>query len=245
MRDGTYKGLILEGVAKQTIEHDIRLFYEHTLGEIRKQRLLPSDWPTRDQIQALVKLAVPLFIFATTACRYIGDKRDSPRKRLDMVLRHQNAKLSMLDATYLPILNQLFNDEEEEDKERWASEFREIVGSIIVLESPLSIISLARLLNIPEDNISWRLDSLHSVLSIPNYKDDPIRLLHLSFREFLVDPQKQGNSPFWVDEKETHKSLANQCLQLMLSPSGLRQNMCNLQMLGTRRSEIEIGRAHV
>jgi hypothetical protein len=150
-------------------------------------RSLPPDWPTKDQIRTLAQMAIPLFIFAATACRYIGDKRDNPKKRLNLVLKYQKTA-SKLDKTYLPILNQLFNDEDEEDKERWASEFREIVGSIIVLESPLSIISLAHLLNIPKDNISCRLDSLHSVLSIPNSEDIPVRLLYLSFRKFLVNP---------------------------------------------------------
>lgn len=237
MPDGTYEDLILHEVAKQTIEHDIRIFLEHELGEIQQQRLLPQNWPDRDQITALVELAVPLFIFAATACRYIGDHRDNPRKRLEIILSYQKTKVSKLDATYLPILSQLFD--EDEDKERWASEFREIVGSIVILESPLSIISLAHLLCIPKDDISCRLDSLHSVLSIPKSDDVPIRLLHLSFREFLIDARKQGKSLFWVDEEETHERLATQCLKLMSSSKGLRQNMCNLLMPGTLKSEID------
>ena len=28
-------------------------------------------------------------------------------------------------------------------------------------------------------------------------EDMPIRLLHLSFRDFLLDTQKRGKSPFW------------------------------------------------
>ncbi|XTI91066.1 hypothetical protein V2W45_701748 [Cenococcum geophilum] len=239
MPDGTYEDLILQEAAKQTIEHDIRLFLEHELGEIRHHRSLSVDWPSRDKIQALAKLAVPLFIFAATACRYIGDQRDNPKKRLDIVLGYQKTKASQLNAIYLPILNQLFNNEDEEDRERQASEFQEIVGSIVVLESPLSIASLTHFLGIPKEDISCQLDSLHSILSIPDSEDVPIRLLHLSFREFLLDPQKRGKSPFWVDKKETHKKLASQCLKLMSSAKGLRQNMCNLLMPGTLRSEID------
>jgi hypothetical protein len=200
---------------------------------------MSPDWPTKGQIQILVQMAIPLFIFAATVCRYIGDKRDNPRKRLDIVLGYQKTKASKLDRTYLPILNQLFDDEDEEDKERWISEFQEIVGSIIVLESPLSIISLAHLLGIPKDDVSCRLDSLHSALNISSDEDAPVRLLHLSFRDFLVDPQKRGKSPFWVDEMETYKTLVSKCLQLMSSPKGLRQNMCNLTIHGTLRSKID------
>jgi hypothetical protein len=80
---------------------------------------------------------------------------------------------------------------------------------------------------------------LHSVLSIPDSEHVPIRLLHLSFREFLVDPQKQGKSPFWVDEKSTHNKLASCCLQLMSRQSGLRQDMCSLVGPGVLRSNID------
>ena len=123
MPDGTYEDLILHEVAKQTIEHDICLFLTHELREVREQRSLSQDWPSADQIQALVKLAVPLFIFAATACRYIGDKRDNPRKRLTRVLGYQKKKASKLNATYLPILDQLFKEKDEEDKEELVTKF--------------------------------------------------------------------------------------------------------------------------
>ena len=239
--DSTFEDLILHQVAKQTIQHDIRVYLEHELARVREERSLSSSWPRRDQVEALVEQAVPLFIFAATACRYIGDRRDNPRKRLEIILEYRKAKVSKLDATYLPILNQLFDEEDENDRERWACEFRNIVGSIVVLETPLSTASLARLLHISKDDVTCRLDSLHSVLSIPDRDDIPVRLLHLSFREFLVDISKKEKSPFWVDERARHESLASHCLRLMSGPNGLRQNMCDLQP-GTLRSEVDEGK---
>lgn len=73
MLEGTYQDLILHEVPKQTVKHDIALFLVHELGRIRQQRSLSPYWPGKDQIQALVETATPLFIFADTACRYIGD----------------------------------------------------------------------------------------------------------------------------------------------------------------------------
>ena len=154
MSDGTYQDLILHNIPKETIEHDIAIFLEHELSMVSEQRSLPLGWPSKEQIQALVEMAIPLFIFASTACRYIGDERDNPKKRLEIFLQYQTTnKVSRLDKTYLPILNHLFDDEDELDKERQTSEFREVVGSIIVLESPLSIPSLAHLLKIPKERI--------------------------------------------------------------------------------------------
>ncbi len=239
MSDGTYQDLILHNIPKETIEHDIALFLAHELGVVSKRRSLPPGWPSKEQIQALVERAIPLFIFASTACRYIGDERDNPTKRLEIFLQYQTTnQVSRLDKTYLPILNHLFDDENELDKKRQTSEFREVVGTIVVLESPLSIPSLANLLNIPKEDIRCRLDLLHSVLNISADENMPVRLLHLSFREFLLDDKKRGKSPFWVDEKETQKRLARKCLQLLSSPRGLRENMCNLTRPGTLRNEI-------
>lgn len=221
--NGTYQDLVLHDVPKKIIEHDIVLFLEHELGEIREQRSLFPDWSTKDQIQVLVKMAIPLFIFAATACGYIGDKRDKPKKRLDVRTSVSNGnpgRDSKLDRTYLPILDQLFDDEDEVDRERRAGEFRKIVGSIIVLESLFSIVSLARLLSISTEDVNCRLDLLHSVLSIAVDEDIPVRLLHLSFRDFLVDPQKRGKSPFWVDERKTHERLSDSVHAVAFSQDG-------------------------
>jgi hypothetical protein len=239
MPDSTYQDLVLHEVAKSTIERDIRLFLEHELGAIRRERMLSSDWPATHEILALVELAVPLFIYAATVCRYIGTKAGDPEEYLNKVLQYPKAVFSQLDRTYLPVLDQLVVEQEERDKEDWLHAFRGLVGSIVVLESPLSVGPLARLLQIPQKQVERRLDALHSVLNIPNNKDVPIRLLHLSFRDFLINPQKQGKSMFWVDEKSTHKKLASHCLKLMSGPNGLRQDMCGLLGPGVLRSEID------
>ena len=48
MSDGKYQDLVLYKVPKKTIEHDIALYLEHELEEIRKQRSLSPDWPGKD-----------------------------------------------------------------------------------------------------------------------------------------------------------------------------------------------------
>jgi hypothetical protein len=239
MLNGTYNDLVLHEVLESTVKHDIRLFIEHELGKIQQARMISPDWPTADQVQALVKLAVPLFIFAATVCRYVGTKGGDPEEYLDKVLQFQKSTFSQLDQTYLLVLDQLLNEQEDEDKETWLQAFQGLVGSIVILQNPLSVASLAGLLRIPQKQIKCRLDSLQSVLSIPDSVDDPVRLLHLSFRDFLV--VQQGKSPFWVNEKDTHMKLACRCLELICATSGLRQDICSLSNPGTLRSEIDEG----
>ena len=106
---------------------------------------------------------------------------------------------------------------------------------------------MSRLIHLTEEVIDQTLEDLHAILDIPEDRTRPLRLHHPSFRDFLLDkgrcsdpnPQKRGNSPFWVDERETHERLTSKCLQLMSSPKGLKQNMCNLTRPGTLRSEID------
>ncbi|KAI9775305.1 MAG: hypothetical protein M1839_001289 [Geoglossum umbratile] len=237
MSDGTYQDLILHRVPEETIQHDMAVF-EHEFAKIREERSLPLEWPGEGSIQTLVRMAIPLFIFAATICRFVGETIGNPRRRLNDILKYETEDMSRLDITYLPVLNPLFAIQSEKEKEKLSKEFREVVGSIVVLESPLSIASLTHLLKIPKEDIRCRLDSLHSVLSIHANEDVPVRLFHLSFRDFLVDPQKK-KSPFWVDKKETHERLASKCLELLSSPEGLQQNICKLLNPGTLRSEID------
>jgi hypothetical protein len=239
MLNGTYQDLVLHEVAKNSTEHDIRLFYKHELSAIRRAHKLPPNWPTGDQIQALVELAMPLFIFAATVCRFIGTKGRHPERSLRKVLEYQRSTLSQLDRIYLPILEQLLVEQEEDKKEAWLQAFCNLVGSIVILENPLSIASLSHFLKVPQEEVTCQLDALHSVLRVPSSQDVPVRLLHLSFRDFLIDPQRQGKSQFWVDAKDAHMSLASYCLELMSGPNGLRQNVCNLSGPGALRTEIE------
>jgi NACHT domain len=240
-----YQDMILHEIPRATIEHDISAFLKHEFGKIRNtnnhlhpSHVLPSDWPGEMNLKTLVDMAIPLFIFAATVCRYVGDVRWDPQQRLRTVLKYQTAsQASKLDRTYFPILNGLLIDLSDEESKTLIEEFQYVVGSIVLLASPLSTVSLARLLDIPEEVINCRLDSLHSVLSVPIDRQLPIRLLHLSFREFLIDSQKESKCPFWVDDKKTHKFVATKCLELM--SNSLKENICDLRNPGTLQAEVE------
>jgi hypothetical protein len=124
-------------------------------------------------------------------------------------------------------------------KDKIANDFREILSPIIVLASPLPMESLSCLLKMDITDIRSRLLQLHSVLDIPTDPKAPVRPLHLSFREFLVSPDKRADN-FWVDEKETHKKLATRCLELL--GDRLKEDFCNpktpLQKPGMLRKDI-------
>jgi hypothetical protein len=183
-------------------------------------------------------MAVPLFIFATTVCRFLSDRRfGNPNRQLREILQLQRrSQISQLSATYVPVLNRLIDGLENWQRDDLIERFRRIVGSIVVLGNPLPISALGRLLNIQKETIDSQLDLLHSVLSIPPSEQSPVRMLHLSFRDFLVDPRKRAKHLFWVDEKQVHNQLAVHCLDVM--NKCLETDICKLIQPGTDRTSI-------
>ncbi|KAK4070974.1 uncharacterized protein Triagg1_6341 [Trichoderma aggressivum f. europaeum] len=234
--EGTYKDLILHEVPASIIENDMLRFLEHELFNIRNDYnlsrpddlKLPESWPSSSNIETLVKMAVPLFIFASTTCRFIADhKHGDPQRQLQRVLQYDTkAPGSRLDATYLPVLDQQIDGLSKSEEAEVAEEFRAIVGTIIILANPLSITALSRMLDLSKETISNRLELLHSVLGVPSSLTMPVRLLHLSFRDFLLDPEKRDKTPLWVEERQAHATMADRCLRLL---GNLKPDMCHLK----------------
>lgn len=250
--EGTYEDLVLHEIPAQTIEHDIAVFLRHKLSIIKKEsdqfqdgRELPQNWPGEAAVQRLVMMAIPLFIFASTICRLIGDYRlGNPQSLLDEVLSQEKGDgNSQLHTTYYPALKQQFASLQEyqiDKRIKIVKSFRLIVGTIVTLFQPLSAVSLSRLLNISEDAVADRLRLLHSVLDIPKDPERPIRLLHPSFRDYLINLQNMKETDFWIDEGLVHQNLANHCLSIMCRD--LREDICGLQEPGLCRSNIATDR---
>ncbi|KAH7201310.1 hypothetical protein DER44DRAFT_441261 [Fusarium oxysporum] len=240
---GSYQDLVLHDIPARIVEHDIMVFLDDEFKKIRHdfnmivgdERKLPPDWPGHPAVESLAQMAVPLFIFAATVCRFVGDrKRDSPPIQLRKVLDYESkGHVSQLDRTYRPVLRSLITDISEDDKKQIIKDFKMIIGSIIILANPLSVWALSQLLEVDPEVVDNRLDTLHSVLSIPPTRKAPVRLLHLSFRDYLL----ANESEFRVDERHTHQTLAKHCLRVMRG--GLRENICSLPFAGTRRSTVD------
>ncbi|KAJ5961138.1 NACHT and WD40 domain protein [Penicillium vulpinum] len=230
-------GLVSE-IPEDVTAHDILLFLKHRLAQIGKERSLSVGWPGEIKTQQLLKVSGPLFIFAATICRIISDPQRDPTDSLENILTCQG-KSGSLDGTYLPVFSRLLLDQNGKQKKQITREFQDIVGTIIILESPLSVISISALLGMSEHVIKLRLRSLNSVLSIPQDEIMPIRLFHTSFRDFLLDPQTCEKTSFAIDGKLSHSKLAIRCLSLC---SSLQKNICGLEHDGTQRSEIDPSR---
>lgn len=187
-------------------------------------------------------MAVPLFIVAATIFRFVHDHHEDARERLATMLTSQRlGHMSQLAQTYMPVLKQLVASKDKRhtaDAERLYAEFRTIVGAIITMAEPLSRVALASLLQLPANAVVFRLKPLHSVLQIPAARDAPIRLLHLSFGEFLTSSEI-SDRPYAVNGTATHAMLLTKCIGLLSrDPHGLRENICGLDYPGQPRWDL-------
>ncbi|KIX02675.1 uncharacterized protein Z518_08617 [Rhinocladiella mackenziei CBS 650.93] len=244
-----YQDIVLyDAVPRTTIQHDISTFLKDEFSKFRKNynadppsgTPLDPDWPGAEVLEALVDMAVPLFIVAATVYRFVSDINYDPKEQLETILKfHGTGQLEQMEQTYLPVLTQLTQlFSSSRDTEKLYQEFRMIVGSIVTLAEPLSRKSLAALLQISPVTLKLRLNPLYSVLRVPDDLETPIRTLHLSFGEFLLS-NKPRHESFGVDGPVTHRLLLTKCLQLLSGPNGLRENLCDLTYPGQPRREVE------
>ena len=205
---------ILHEIPAQVVDNDIRIFLLDETKRIRQEYHLADAWPG-DKIQVLCERAGQLFIYASTACRLM-QTRLGPERALARILDDFKG----LDQLYIGVLEDAMRHYEREEapyEEELNSEFRQILGCIVIMLDAVSVIPLARLCNMDPTSVFVTLDSLRAILEVPKTPSDvnSIRLHHPSFRDFLLDPKRCSDSRFSVDEAEAHGNLFSNCLDLM------------------------------
>jgi hypothetical protein len=235
---------VLDEIALEDVPNtkdDISTFLRDELSKTRKdEKELGLTWPGPEVIEELARMAEPLFIFAATICRFIQDEMWAPTDQLNIIRSSGlGSQASKLDQTYLPIFTQLLQNQDASQTRILKLQFREVVGTVALLAEPLPSLALVNFLTISAEVLNKRLGRLRSVLSIPDSKQLPVKMSHLSFREFLLDCEKQDKYWFWVDEKEAHGRIALRCLEIMSSPTSLKQDLCDMKEPGVVRSKVD------
>ncbi|KAL2836945.1 hypothetical protein BJY01DRAFT_221446 [Aspergillus pseudoustus] len=223
---------------------DITLFIEAQLSHVRNIHGLDGDWPGDSKVHSLVVKAEGLFIYASTACLFLRGTRKMNYKLVDGRLEKllsttasANGAQANLDNMYTSILqSSLLADAEDDELLKISEDFRYIVGSIVNVAEPLSVDTLSKLLGSSLKDTETALEPLQSVLSVPIGTPEPVELLHLSFRDFLLDGVRCKDDRFVVDEKEAHGILFRRCLETM--SSSLCRDVCKLRHVNTRADDI-------
>ena len=204
---------------------DISSYLHHHMAVIRACQMfgLPTDWPGEANIEALVQYSGGLFIWASTAVKFIMDGHH-PEPQLNILLRSQSHRgaESALDALYGTALETAL----KWDSDEVTHDFRAVLGAIVVGRVPLSDDSLDLMLGLGGHRSSRFI--LSRLLCLLHWTPGQlVQTLHASFVDYLSDPDRCKNHPWFIDVPAYHEIFTLACFRHM--EAGLRFNICELE----------------
>ncbi|KAF4617494.1 hypothetical protein D9613_006072 [Agrocybe pediades] len=202
-----YTSLSLDLEDGDDTDSDIRLYLFDRFAEIKDEfdsrtagRKLDEDWPGNAIIERLVRKSSRQFIYAATVARYVESTRHRPDHRLDVVLNRRPEEgqhpFAELDSLYSMIL-------------RCALDIEKVlhVLSLLLMDSfQLSCPIIEKLLSYGEGEVETLFCDLGALVQVYKVREqihDPanpplyLRILHTSFREYLLDDAR--SKQFHID----------------------------------------------
>jgi hypothetical protein len=181
----------LEGVNKD-VERYIHSRLHHELPEDRR---FPED-----QRDIVIQGADGLFIWARTACDLLVKTHVR-----DALLEQLRGEVSLTDLYKIAMKQAMPKDAPSQ------LVIPTILGMILAAQRPLSIEELRLLFPNPivVDSV---VSSLGSFL-VYDSRDDPIRLIHITFRDFITNRSMAGQ--YFVQVDRGHYNLALQCMSII------------------------------
>lgn len=226
------------------VDEDLSRFVQHSLSQIKEDHSLPEDWPSQEDVANLVRMSQGLFQWARTALKYIGDR--SPVDTLNELLGSPSI-CDGLDDLYLQILSKAF--EKVKSNSRTRDLFLHVLGTLLAAPYPVSL-EVVGFLHLDQEVFKGKtqdqaatyihnniLSDLNSLLLIPPRTTDPIRLMHTSIRDLLVDQERCRDKPYFVDLAVNHYRLTTVSFRLM--GRDLKENICKLSDLSKANTDIQ------
>ncbi|KAF8717268.1 WD domain, G-beta repeat, partial [Rhizoctonia solani] len=217
-----YSQLVLHQLDTNTVRTDIEKYVRSALAPLHRI--------TDAQIAKLVADAGVLFIYASTAVRYISDSGFSrnPYDRLRSVLEASGSGAARRDKAmnelYAIVLKSAFEDDEIDEPER--EDILRVLHTVIAAQEPLAVASIAALLQIgSEDRVRAAIRPLWSVLHITG-SNELVATLHASFPDYMLSKERSGD--YYCDRKLYDSVMARLCLEC-IAATGPRFNICGLE----------------
>ncbi|KAF7342157.1 WD40 repeat-like protein [Mycena venus] len=196
---------------------DVQFFIHYEMDRIRQQNDFGPAWPTMQDRTALVNLAGGLFIWASTAVRFIDGYR--PNERLQALITQ---KSKGLDSLYSIALR---NSGPWDTDTMFTRDARAVLACIVLGIVPMTDRTIDMLLGSSHHSSAEVLKYLGCVVQWS--LGTQARTLHASFVDYLTDPQRSGGEPWAIDTKTGHGLLSLGCLQIL--GSELCFNICDLE----------------
>lgn len=211
--------LRLHEVNTVVVSTDIELYLRTkltTLGYDRSELRYLGDWPSKAQIDTLTSLADGLFIYASTAYKYISDRHGNPKRRIDeLTTSSSKFWIRSIDGMYTFILKEALSSLDPSSVEY--SNVSRCISAVICVAENQSVPTMAKLLRLDCDDVRIALAGVHSLVSVPSDNNGQLTTFHASFGDYLMDKESSGEQPWFVDVMRTHLDLARGCLDIMSS----------------------------
>ncbi|KIM23128.1 hypothetical protein M408DRAFT_77976 [Serendipita vermifera MAFF 305830] len=170
---------------------DVEVYIKHRLQD------LPN---IQDRLYQVIKHADGVFIWARIACDLVDNSAD-----IDGLLEELGKEVN-LDFLYKVALRQSIPR-----NERSQQAFTTVLQMILAAREPLSIAELELLS--PKPGLVEGIVTRLGALLLYKDREDPIRLLHATFREFLTSRAKAG--VFFIQPEHGNQTLALGCLSFI------------------------------
>ncbi|KAF7982370.1 hypothetical protein HWV62_29114 [Athelia sp. TMB] len=198
---------------------DISAYVDAMLQDDTICSQMGSPWPDEALICDLKMMAGGLFIWIATVFAYLRSAH-RPRAKLRALLSksHPQGPLEptkKIDNLYVAILEVCGDWDDADFREDYAM----FMGAIMAVKRPLPIAALRALHGENQELSLQRLPQrFGSVLVGLHSEHEPIRTLHLSFREFVTirAADNAQTSKFFLSEKEHSERLARLCIRTMV-----------------------------
>ena len=224
------KAVSLDDVPVAFTERDIRLFASMKLGDLEDIG--------ETEVSQVAQKADGLFEWARLACEFIRQDTTSEmvKKRFgDCVTNASEGEgKALLDEIYLTILDNIVSR-----KPIPLRRFRSVMRQVLYTLKPLPIDGLSAMRrHLPHEhddfNVAIVLHVMGPLLSGVTERTNPVRPLHTSFYDFLVD--KKRSRDFFIEQHNVHCDLAVASFSVM--QTGLQFNICGLETSYLCNSEV-------
>ncbi len=241
-KPGHVQHVVLHDIEESIVQSDIKRYLRVSLQEVPAELdlSLSPAWLKEDELTQLTKKAGKLFIHAATSVRFIADDQVSdPRAQLAVILGHSQTSHATnpyidLDRLYIAVLRRMVSSSNDT---LVLERFQAVIGTIVLLRDPLTLLAMSDFLDRSIDNIRAALKNVQSVLISPEKDDQPAYTYHPSFTDFITEPSRCRDSRFFVDRKTHETRLAQRCLEIMVG--SLRRDIASIGSQSVMNREVD------
>jgi hypothetical protein len=239
LQGATFTLALHRDIEKGMVRADIARYLDHELSKLRDAIPDSPVFPTEADMRLLVERTDTLFIYARTVVEYVSDPVGRPDRRLAALVQAQpeqsGQRYGRLDELYSYILKEASGPSTHSDSVD--VDLRSTLVALVLVQQPLTADGLGVIAGVDQDACHECLRRISALLDYQHDTDEPVRLMHLSFPDFLSDPRRCSALPgYVVDVANDHLRIVEHCLKLM--NYSLRYDICRVRDPSLLNSEV-------